>query len=129
MDSCISQSAYSGRATHRPRSSQPNRLTATWDNPVLDVGRCSIDSSRSLPQLLSQCFHFSLFIDNPSATQQAETVSRLLFLFGSWNLRGRRRKIILRLQLIFSPRFSSGKKTGLTLTAFCDINRVKSSPV
>lgn len=29
MDSCISQSAYSGRATHRPRSSQPNRLTAT----------------------------------------------------------------------------------------------------
>lgn len=53
MDSCISQSAYSGRATHRPRSSQPNRLTATWDNPVLDVGRCSIDSSRSLPQLLS----------------------------------------------------------------------------
>lgn len=52
-DSCISQSAYSGRATQRPRSSQPNRLTATWDNPVLDVGRCSIDSSRSLPQLLS----------------------------------------------------------------------------
>lgn len=109
------------------RSLQPSRLTGTWDNPVLDVGRCRIDGVRSVSQQLSQCFHSWVFIDTPPPHSPAGTVSRWLSPPGPWNLCGRRRRIIRRLRLIFSPRFSSGKKSELTVTAFCDVNRVKSS--
>lgn len=123
---CIQWAGPRSVRAHRSQTGwQPPGIIPCWTSVGVVLTALGVYPSCSAAQSVFPL----LIVYRQSATQQAETVSRLLFLFGPWNLCGRRRKIILRLQLIFSPRFSSGKKTGLTLTAFCDINRVKSSPV
>lgn len=94
----------------------PNRLCA---RPVvisfLRAG-FNIDRQWSIQQLCSQCFSSRSLNRYPYAKQPAEKVFRLIFPLsvagegGTWHLCVKRRRIIRRLQLIFSPRFSSGKK-------------------
>ncbi len=59
----------------------------------------SVPSSESVPILL-----------RPRARRESPQVA--FTLGGAWTLCGRRRRIIPRLQLIFSPRFFSGKEAG-----------------
>lgn len=113
MESSVSQSACSGRGYAAP--------PLTWQraSPVvalilscMSVGVILIDIGvyRSCSLRVFLLWVFCRYISSLPATRPAEKVLRLLFyLFGwAWIHCGR---IIRRLQLIFSPRFSSGKKS------------------
>lgn len=78
--------------------------------------------STSTHRSSEQPFPLPTAYQNRSATQCRKPTGCLYCVCEEWNLTPRLGRIILRLQLICFLRFSSGKKTFLTLTALWDTN-------
>lgn len=109
-DASVSQSPSGGRshAALRSPDSQPG---VSGSNP-LNAGERDTDGSWS-PQQPSFSWFFCplrVSIDTllPQSLQRKSPAC--CYCSGAWNRCERRRRIIRRLQLIFSPRFSSGKE-------------------
>lgn len=76
----------------------------------------------SLQQLIFECYLFYIIFSYLRPPDPQTKAPGYFHCGGSWSLCEKRQRIIPRLQLIFSPRFSSGKKAARPATAVFDID-------